>query len=215
MQHLILDQQTACLFFGKRSFFNDSLVEWLTSSHSFRIDEHTDKSRRLLETMQRAHPDGVMIDIDEPETDIPSLIASIRQRQPLSRIIVLSDHASAYQVEQAKKWGASGYVLKSYTKEQLLQSMHLILSGINFFPHLNNTPLELHQAWDAICKTYQITPREKEILQLLKNGLTNKEIAATLFLSVLTVETHRKHIMQKMQLNSTTALIKFFIENGL
>lgn len=215
MQEPFNGQRANCVFYGKNSFINDSLITLLSGSGQIHIEHQTDNSRNLLEAMKNSLPQGVLIDMDSPETPLDALIQTIRTRMLLSRIILLSSYPTTLEVAKAKKWGANGFVPKSFTRDQLLQSICLVLSGIDFFPHFQQQLAEQEFIWDAICHNHHITQREKEILLLINNGLTNKEIAARLYLSILTVETHRKHIMQKLQLSSPTALLKFLMENGL
>lgn len=169
----------------------------------------------MLDLLKGRPPKDVLIDLDADNSPIDELIQSIRTRQFHSRIIVLSSRPSQFEAGKVKNWGANGYIHKFYTSQQLVLSIRLVLSGVDFFPQFKEDIIEKEKSWDALCTQHHITQREKEILLLLNKGMTNKEIATSLFLSVLTIETHRKHIMQKLQLKSPTALFKTLQETGL
>jgi DNA-binding NarL/FixJ family response regulator len=126
---------------------------------------------------------------------------------------MLSAYSDEKVVEQAKQAGADGYILKNSSKEELIKG---IMDVVNGKPHfdLQNEPNheDAFKKMDIFLRKYNLTKREKEILLYLKQTFTNQQIADTLHLSIYTVETHRKNIMQKLQLNSPAALVKFLVE---
>lgn len=118
-------------------------------------------------------------------------------------------------MEKARKNGAKGYLLKTDSKEDLLQAISLVSKGQNCFPDHKPDQENEFQKGDIFLKQFDLTKRELEILQLLKTNQKNQQIADRLFLSIFTVETHRKNIMKKLGLNNPSSLMKFIIENKI
>ncbi|OYY07575.1 MAG: hypothetical protein B7Y66_12445, partial [Sphingobacteriia bacterium 35-36-14] len=130
-----------------------------------------------------------------------------------SKVLMLSAYSDEKVVEQAKKAGADGYILKNSSKDELMKAIMDVVSGKTHFD-LQNEPNQedAFKKMDIFLRKYNLTKREKEILLYLKQTYTNQQIADTLHLSIYTVETHRKNIMQKLQLSSPAALVKFLVE---
>jgi DNA-binding NarL/FixJ family response regulator len=126
---------------------------------------------------------------------------------------MISAYSDEKVVDQAKKAGADGYILKNSSKDELMKAIIDVVSGNTHFD-LQNEPNQddAFKKMDIFLRKYNLTKREKEILLYLKQTYTNQQIADKLFLSVYTVETHRKNIMQKLQLSSPAALVKFLVE---
>ena len=171
--------------------------------------------RELLNILHKKVPDIVLLDINMPVMNGLNAVSFIKQTFPLVKVIMLSTYNEDHLIEKAKKLGVNGYLLKNSNKEELFQAIQLVSSGHICFPYRPPKHENEFDAKDGFLKQFNITKREFEILELIKNNLTNQQIADKLFLSVYTVETHRKNMMQKLGLNAPVALMKFIIENNI
>ncbi len=129
---------------------------------------------------------------------------------------MLSTYNEEQLIEKAKTNGADGYLFKNVDKAELLSAMRTVTQGGAHFPQkaaevMNNTFDEP----DPFLKQFQLTKRELELLQLIKQNYTNQQMADKLFLSIYTVETHRKNIMQKLQLKNPVELTRFIMQYNL
>jgi DNA-binding NarL/FixJ family response regulator len=173
---------------------------------------------RVLEAMK---PDVVVLELWMPGTSGLAAIPEVRQRTPHSRILVLSVHETEAYVRTAFQLGADGYLLKSSQPDELLAGIEAVMRGRRFISealsqHIVNRYLDQgnharagHATLDAL------TRREREILRMIAEGRRNREIAATLYVSVKTVEKHRSNLMNKLDLHNTAALTSFAVESGL
>lgn len=171
--------------------------------------------RELLEILHRESADVVLLDINMPKLNGLEAARHINHTFTSTRLIILSTYNEDHIVEKAKSYGVNGYLLKNCSKEELLQTIKLVMNGYTYFPYKAPRENSLFDEGDNFLKGFNLTKRETELIQLLKNGLTNQQIADSLFLSIYTVETHRKNIMQKLGLKKPAALIKFILENNL
>jgi two-component system, NarL family, nitrate/nitrite response regulator NarL len=143
-------------------------------------------------------------------------IKYIKQSYPSLKIVMLSGYFDDAIIKEAKSKGANGYLLKSSQKDELIETIKTAYAGNNFSsPQNEEKSAESFALNDQFLQQFNLTKREKELVQHIKKGLTNQDIADTLHLSIYTVETHRKNIMQKLKLNSPGALMKFIIENQI
>ena len=140
--------------------------------------------------------------------------------EPRSKVIILSIHDSRIFVEKALESGAKGYVLKEDTTEDVIHAIQEVYSG-RFFLSPGVSKFVVHgflgkiHGYKRYKKIVNITKREREILQLIAEGFTNKEIASKLKLSLNTVHVHRNNIMQKLDIHKQADLIRFAIKEGI
>ncbi len=128
---------------------------------------------------------------------------------------MLSTYNEGHLIEKAKQYQANGYLLKNSSKEELVSTIRLVNSGHSCFPFRPAAIENEFDAKDSFLKQFNLTKREGEVLQLIKKSFTNQQMASALFLSIYTVETHRKNIMHKLGLNNPVALMKFIGEHNL
>jgi two-component system, NarL family, response regulator NreC len=169
---------------------------------------------------ESAHPDVVIMDIAMPNLNGIEAARQIVNRNPRTAIAILSMHSDESYVIRALKAGARAYLLKDSAEADLLAAVRALTEGKSFFsPAISKIlvedymrQLESRGAED----TYELlTNREREILQLLAEGRTNKEVANMLNLSLYTVETHRMHILQKLNMHSVPELILYAVRKGI
>jgi two-component system, NarL family, nitrate/nitrite response regulator NarL len=178
------------------------------------MDIATD-GKELLHLLNKQKPDIVLLDINMPELNGLEAARHIKQTYPAIRLIMLSTYNEDHIVEKAKQYGANGYLLKNSSKEELLQTIKLVMNNQTSFPYRAPKEANLFDKEDNFLKQFNLTKRETGIIQLLKEGYSNQQMADKLFLSVFTVETHRKNIMQKLGLKSPASLMKFILQNNL
>lgn len=175
------------------------------------------EAARLAETLE---PDIVVMDIAMPQLNGIDATAQIVKRNPRIGVIILSMHSDESYLMRALTAGARGYLLKDSAEPDLLRAVQVVAEGKPFFsPAIAAALLEdyvrqLQQR--GLQDTYELlTDREKEILQLLAEGKSNKEVASLLNLSPYTVETHRTHIMQKLNLHNTAEIVLYAVRKKI
>lgn len=194
--------------------FVEGLKMILSSNDLLQIAGIANDGKQLLYLLtQQSNIDLILLDVNMPNLNGLDTIKYIKQSFGASKVLMLSAYSDEKVVEQAKTAGADGYILKNSSKDELLKAIMDVVNGKTHFD-IQNEPNqdEAFKKMDIFLRQYNLTKREKEILLYLKQTYTNQQIADTLHLSIYTVETHRKNIMQKLQLNSPAALVKFLVE---
>jgi two-component system, NarL family, response regulator NreC len=166
-----------------------------------------------LRGLERTAPDIVLLDLLMPGMGGLEGAARIRERQPATRIVVLSMHDSPEDVRRAFLAGADGYVVKTAADEELIRAIRTVGRGGRYLhPSLG---AELAGRTDMGGPVDGLSPREREVLRLLALGHTNQEVAATLVVSVRTVESHRAHVMGKLGASTRAELVRHALDAGL
>ncbi len=177
------------------------------------------KGRRMAEKIK---PDIVIIDISLPDKSGIELTHEIRSLLGETRVLIVSMHSKIDYISEAFQAGATGYVVKESASDRLLAALDSVTKGDYFLDSsvshqvvkkLMEFPLKEAKITDAAYGT--LTPREQEIMRLLAEGLSGKEIAERLFISPKTVENHRSSIMNKLDLHSTMELVRYAARLGL
>ena len=163
-----------------------------------------------LEFLVAQEPDIILLDISLPDIDGMELCTLIRQQNKISKIIGLTSTNETGIITQLLKRGANGYLLKNMERDELLLAIDQVLDGKTFLSKAANEKLleQFHSVNEAVKNTPVLTRREKEVMQLLNEGLTGPQIAEKLFLSHYTIESHRKNLLQKFNVSSTQLLLK-------
>ncbi|MBN1694323.1 response regulator transcription factor [candidate division WOR-3 bacterium] len=182
------------------------------------IGEATD-GREALELLEELSPDLILMDVTMPNLNGIEATRKIKSKNPEIEIIALSLHSDRRYVLGMIDAGASGYLLKECAFDELVRAINTVMSKKKYLsPGISDILIE-----EYVKKTTQekptiyskLTPREREILQLIAEGKNTKEIARYLFISVKTVETHRRHIKKKLKVQSVAELTKIAIKEGL
>lgn len=176
-------------------------------------EAHTGKD--LLSLLKTKRADIVLMDINMPVMNGLDATRHLKLTSPEVSIVILSTYHEDHLVEKAKRLGANGYLLKNCSREELLVCIKQVANGGSVFPEIRPRVVYSRDVNDSFVKQFSLTKREMELLRLIREGSTNKDMAENLFLSIHTVETHRKNIMQKLGLNNPAALMKFLVENGI
>lgn len=176
--------------------------------------------RTAVEMVDRHSPDVVVMDIAMPNLNGIEAAGRVTDAHPKTAVVMLSMHSDEAYVLRALKAGARGYLLKDSAESDLIAAVRNVSQGKTFFsPAISNLLVEdyIRELRErAVEDSYELlTPRERELLQLLAEGKTTKEIAASLNLSPYTVDTHRSNLMRKLNLNSLAELILYAVRKGV
>ena len=180
----------------------------LERQNGFAVVAEAADGREAVEQAAAINPDVAVMDIGMPNLNGIEAARRITEKRPETAVVILSLHADESYVLRALKSGARGYLLKVSPEEDLINAIHAVHQGKAFFsPEISKMLAEdymrqMHQR--GVEDSYELlTPREREILQMLGEGKSNKEVATKLNLSLHTVETHRGNVLEKLNLHST------------
>ncbi len=187
----------------------------LSSESTIEIVGEATDGDELLAIVERWKPDIVLLDIMMPRRNGLETVKELRRRVPAGRpyIIMLTTFEDRLYIEQALAIGADGYLSKEVTREELITSLQSVMKGERVFSHSIFSLLHGKFSKQSIetPSTVTLTKREEEILDLVAKGLTSNEIANRLFISPRTVETHRAHLMEKLGVKNTAALVRYAV----
>ncbi len=210
------------LIIDDHPLFREGLKAIIGRSNKFEVTGEAGNAHQGLRMAKKYKPDLVVVDISLPDTNGIQLTREIRDLLPETRIIIVSMHSKVDYIVEAFQAGATGYVVKESASEKLLKGLESVAKGEYFLDSAVS-----HQVVKALMKfpgkeakitdaDYgSLTPREQEIMRLLAEGLSAKEIAEKLFISPKTVENHRANIMNKLGLHSTMELVRYAAKLGL
>jgi DNA-binding NarL/FixJ family response regulator len=175
--------------------------------------------RDAVKKVEELKPDVVVMDISMPELNGLEAVRQIVKLSPRTEVLVLTMHESEDLVREVLEAGARGYLLKSDASRQLISAVEALrihrpyltsrVNEVVLTGYLGGKPLKGETSGG------RLTPREREIVQLLAEGLTNKEVATMLHISVKTAETHRTNIMRKLDLHSVSELVRYAVRNHI
>ena len=176
--------------------------------------------RALIEEAQRLRPDIIILDISMPLLNGLDAARQLTKLVPDSKLIVLTVHSTPTYVTEAFKAGASGYLVKQSVMAELKQAIQAVLSGQHYMtPAVTKEMLGTKRLPSAgpVCKrpVTALTPRQREVLQLIAEGKGARSIASILNVSIKTVEFHRARIMEELDLHSVAELTKYAVSEGL
>jgi DNA-binding NarL/FixJ family response regulator len=184
----------------------------------FSVVAEADSGEEAVRLAVEQSPDVAVIDVTMPRLGGIEAIRRIRVAAPATRCLALSMHETHLQVTQSLQAGASGYVVKSASAEEFVEAVHSTVAGRSYL-----SPSIAHCVVEAIAKpnggatssVAQLSGREREVLQLIAEGLSSKEIAAALGVSLKTIETHRSNLMGKLNIRKASKLVRVAIHEGL
>ncbi len=176
--------------------------------------------RQAVRLIQRLAPDVAIMDISMPKLNGIEATYQILNSKTFTRIIILSMHSSKEHIFRALEAGALGYLLKESAGKELVKAIRAVYAGNRFLSdRISQTVIEdyIHQriADSEESPIKRLSPREREVLQLVVEGKSSAEIASNLFLSPKTVETYRSRLMHKLGIKDLPGLVKFAIQHGM
>ena len=197
-------------------------VKALITSENIEIIGEASTGAELLMLLEKSQPDIILMDISLPDTSGIELTRIIVSRYPTVRVLILSMYTDESFINQAIKAGAKGYLHKNTTREEMLDAIETVYSGKDFYSEsiskiiLKSYIDKAKMNVDEVVNPHEVlSKREIEILIMFAEGYINKEIADRLFISIRTVESHKNHIMQKLNLKTQVELVKYAIRHNM
>lgn len=171
---------------------------------------HATNSNSCMAFLNQKQPDVILMDINLGEESGIDLCKAVKEKYPAIFIIGLSTFNQQSFIQKILDNGASGYLLKNATKTELLEAINAVMKGKEFLSNEAHATLKFTGQQEVV-----LTRREKEVLELIANGMTNSEIAKALFVSNTTVDTHRGNLLTKLQAKNTAELVKIALQKKL
>lgn len=187
--------------------------------HDMEVVGEVDEGHKAVELARELSPDVAVMDISMPDLNGIEATRMIQRESPKTRVIALSMHSSKRYVREMFKAGAAGYLLKECEFEELVGAIRLVAQGRTYItPAVTGTLLEscVEDEGQAGQSAFSLlTQREREVLQLIAEGHTTKQVARRLYISPKTVEAHRLKVMNKLNIDNIAQLTKYAIQEGL
>ncbi len=189
----------------------------IDDEQDFAVVGEASDGREALALALRLKPDILVTEITTPKLSGIDVIRRLAQEDPRVKVVVLSSHEGRSKVEQSLRAGAVAYVSKSATAEELMQALNAVREGRSFV----SPSVAQHLIYaisgnsEGEATPEELTGREREVLQLIAEGLSSKEIATELGVSTRTVESHRANVMEKLGIHKVSGLVRFAIREGL
>lgn len=199
----------------------ECLAESIATADEFEVVGEADDGRTAISLVGKLRPDMVLLDISMPGFSGLETLRELNRRYPETKVLILTIHKTEEYFLEALEAGASGYVLKDSSRDELVQAMRYVLSGRKFLsPEIQEKVVAAYlggddkagkprDSWDSL------THRERQILKLVAEGRTNSETAGYLNISIKTVAKHRANLMKKLDLHNASSLTAFAVTKGL
>ena len=210
---------TRILLADDHKILRNGLRSLLEEQPDMQVVAEAENGRKTVRLAREVKPDVVIMDISMPDLNGIEATRKVLAERPGTRVIALSMHSDRQMVRGMLRAGASGYLIKDCAFEELTQCIRAVVSNrVYLSPRITSIVVEeivRQKSKDDQSAFTDLTPREREIVQLLAEGKSTKQIAALLFVSVKTVNTHRAQIMDKLDIHSIAELTKYAIREGL
>lgn len=201
------------------TLLRDGLITMISSDPLLEIVGEADNGLDAVRQAMTLKPDLILMDINMPIMNGSEALMDIKKREPGIKVMMLTAHKAEEYIRDCLHVGADGYVLKSATRDDLMMAIHKILNGKTYLSpdvaeqivngYLGGGNTSSSSGWEMLSK------REREVLKLVAEGNTNKNISILMCISVKTVEKHRSNLMKKLNLHNSAAVTAFAIEKGL
>lgn len=186
------------------------LKEMLAEAGEFMVVGTFDNGRTLVESFELPHADILLLDLNIPDMDGLAVLEALQQRSARPKVIVISSYHSPTLIDLCRERGAMAYVIKTNDLQDIAAIIRKVIAGERFFPATSTlgNPAQLlahFEENDTFVRKFKLTSRELEIIRLICQNLSAKEIGERLYLSTFTVQTHRRNILKKLDLNGSTS----------
>ena len=209
------DQVITILLADDHTIVRQGLKMILGSHADLKVIGEASNGNEAVELTAQLKPDVILMDVAMPEVNGIEATKRIVKGNPRARVLVLSMHKEAVYVREILKAGARGYILKDAIDTELISAVRSVARGDGYVSPAISGALLNDYSQKSNDPADSLSAREREVLKLIAEGKTNKEVATQLNLSVYTVDSHRGKIMEKLNLHSTGELVRFALKHGL
>ena len=198
-------------------FLLDGIMTILKEMPSVEIVATAQNGFELMDVVARQKPELVILDLNMPGYDGLQCLKKIKNDFPETKVLILTNYSQPELVEDVKKMGADGYLIKNSSAAELKAAVTSVLSGGTYYPSANELKSVADDSYffDEFLKKYQLTKREVEIIRMVCREMSTKEIATQLYLSELTINTHRRNVFRKLDIKNVAGLMNFAKNNQL
>lgn len=213
----MFNEKINLLIADDHTMFLQGLISLLEQEPNITIVDKAVNGNQALEIVKKGIVDFIILDVSMPEMDGIELSKILKKEYPNVKILIVSTHSNVMIISRLIRIGVHGYLLKNAEKEELLKAINAIALGENYFAeeleekHLSNSSKIEKQ----VSNLTELSSREKEILILIAHEYNTAEIAEKTFISLNTVNTHRRNLLSKLNAKNTAGLVKYAVENGL
>jgi two-component system response regulator NreC len=201
------------------TILRDGLQALLAVETDFEVVGQAENGRQAIELARQLKPDVVLMDIAMPLLNGIDATEQILRGKPCARVLILTEHESEEYIRRALAVGASGFLLKDTNAKTLINAIRSVHAGESILsPAITRLVIEDYLRWGEIRTDQdndQLTPREREVLQLIAEGYTNRQIGEILCIAIKTVQAHRSNLMSKLDLHDRAELIKYAIQKKI
>jgi two-component system response regulator NreC len=196
------------------------LAKLLEGEPGLQVVGEAKNGREAIRKVEELRPDIVLMDIAMPLLNGIEATRQVKKIRPETKVIILSMHSHDRYISELFSLGASGYLLKDSTGRDIIKAIHAALNGDTYLsPSISRRVIDDYVSLKKQSHQEELysrlSNREREVFQMIAEGLSTKEIANILFVSISTIKTHRSNIMEKLQMDNLAQLVKFAIELGL
>lgn len=195
------------------------IISMLASVDAIEITGEAENGVLAMELLESGLPDILLVDINMPKMDGVTLSEKAIELYPDLRVIILSMDVTMGYVKKSIQAGVKGYIPKDSSRDTLIEAITKVHNGEKYFSERVSEVILKgfyeNDLSDKPKKTGDLSKREEEVLKLIASGMSNRDIADKLFISIRTVDAHRNHIIQKLKLRSTAELVKYAIKNQI
>jgi len=204
------------LLVDDHAIVTDGLKALLSDEKNYVIKGVAQNGRMAIDMLSVLKVDIILMDIDMPEMNGIEAVKFIKKQMPEKKILMLTMHDERAMIKMMMEIGADGYLLKNSPKAELLKALECISNeGTYFSEEVTSVLLQADQSKSNGKILADLTEREIEIIKLVSEGFSNKQIGEKLFISHRTVDTHRTNLMNKIEVHNVAGIVKFAIANGL
>ena len=214
--------KTTIVLADDHTFLREGLKRVLETVPGFSVVGEAGSGRDAVALVEKRKPDVVILDISMPDMNGIEVSRIVHAKNPDSRILILTIHDDEGYVTQLLRAGVQGYILKNSTPEIIIDAVRSVATGERYLGEgISKTIIESfvkhvrEAGHDPGATVRHLTKRETEILRCIARGLTSKEIAGKLFLSIRTVQSHRTNIMQKLDIHETAGLVMYAVKERI
>jgi two-component system, NarL family, nitrate/nitrite response regulator NarL len=214
------NQPIKVLIADDHQMFVEGIKALLKSVKEIQVIAEANNGNQILEQLSQLNIDVLLTDVQMPEMNGIEVTQAIAEKFPKVKVIALTMFNESGYVSRMLRAGASGYILKNADKKELINAIQQVAKGENYYsPEITLRLIDKmkgkKQKSISVVHLDELSEREKEILKLIAQEYTNIEIAKKIFLSPLTVNTHRKNLIRKLGIKNTAGLVRYAVENGL